>query len=131
MLTTPALAVDSTAPVIPPCENYNQSLYTATIESTNLTGRVDTPSIIKIHLEPEADNLPFGHFIVSLADITLAPDGPQPAVLTGSHEIKVVPKVAGDYQFMVRVNLVTKSSCGGAEASTLLKETVQMTVIAK
>ncbi len=112
---------------IHPATLFNQPMFTASLETTELTGRVGSPTLVHIQLAPKS--IPFGHFIVSLAEVIKGPDGPPADILTGYPEIRVTPKVAGKYQLMVRVNLVVKSSCGGAEATTLLKKMVHLVVV--
>ncbi len=118
---------ESSPPSILPDNLFCQPFFTASLESTELTGQVGSPTMVRIQLEP--DSIPFGHFIVSLAEVVKGPDGPEADILTGYPEIKVTPKVAGDYLIMVRVNLIIKSSCAGAEASTLLKQMVHLIVM--
>ena len=110
-----------------PGNPFSQPMFTARLESTELAGQVGSPTMVRIHLAPQT--IPFGHFIVSLAEVIKGPAGPQADILTGYPEIKITPLVAGDYQIMVRVNLVIKSSCAGAEASTLLKQRVHLSVV--
>ena len=126
-LTIFGVWAESSPPSILPDNLFCQPLFTASLESTELTGQVGRPTMVRIQLEP--DSIPSGHFIVSLADVVKGPDGPQADILTGYPEIKVTPKVVGDYQIMVRVSLIIKSSCAGAEASTLLKQMVHLIVM--
>ena len=103
-----------------------QTLYVTHLESSDLIGQVGHDTLVKIQLKPHS--IAFGHYIVSLAEVISGPPGPQADILTGYPTIRVTPYVAGDYQIQVRVNLIIKTSCGGAEAITLLKQRVHLVV---
>jgi hypothetical protein len=98
----------------------------ARLASTAIKGRPGRPVNIRIILEPP--QIPSGFFITSLVDVTKAPPGKRPEVLTGYPDISVTCFVPGDYLLEVRVNIIAKSSCGGARAATLLDKKVRLTI---
>ncbi|SEA74994.1 hypothetical protein SAMN05660420_03057 [Desulfuromusa kysingii] len=97
------------------------------LDSNSITGVVDKP--LQILVEGVAEQLPSGHMYSVVAD-TLAYPGPTPpAILTGIPDTTIDCKDAGDYRIRIRVNVVNKSSCGGASVRTLLDQEVTLHVL--
>jgi hypothetical protein len=57
-----------------------------------------------------------------------SPDGAKPKVVTGFPKIRITMDDPGEYKMVVRVTLVTKSSCGGVEAEEILRKEVVIQV---
>jgi hypothetical protein len=96
--------------------------YTALIEYKQSDATVGEPFFIIVRLDPETP--PPGYYISTLVDILQSPDGAKPEVVTGFPKIRLTMDRPGEYTIVVRVSLVTKSSCGGVEAEEILRKEV-------
>ncbi|WP_316896360.1 hypothetical protein [Pseudodesulfovibrio indicus] len=56
------------------------------------------------------------------------PDGPEPQVRTGYPETILIFPLPGSYAMVFILNEVSKPSCGGVNAKTLLEKEVELTV---
>ena len=100
--------------------------YTAVIEDMQREARVGEPFFILVRLDPEAP--PPGYYVSTLVDVLQSPDGAKPEVVTGFPKIRLTMDGPGAYKMVVRVSLVTKSSCGGVEAEEILRKEVVIRV---
>ena len=117
-----ALAKPTSAPATPPggiCPLTSDDVRAELVHDT-ITGRPGDELTIRIKMTPPEP--PSGFYYASLVDVLTAPKKASPKILTGVPEIKVTCGRAGRYLFLVRVNLIAKSSCGGAKASTILEK---------
>ena len=96
----------------------------ASIPQKDLKGHVGIPLVVRINLTPFPP--PGGFFYASTAEILKRPKGPQPEILPGDREIRVRCLVPGNYQLLVRMSVIAKSSCGGAKARVLREEKVRL-----
>ena len=102
------------------------TLYTAVIDDTQREARVGEPYFILVHLDPETP--PPGYYVSTLVDVLQSPDDAKPEVVTGFPKIRLTMDGPGAYKMVVRVSLVTKSSCGGVEAEEILRKEVDIQV---
>jgi hypothetical protein len=98
----------------------------ASIERTELEGSVGQPILIDLKVSPYPP--PSGFFYTSVVDVTQKPDGPSPIIIPGDRQINVRCYAPGIYRLRVRINLIAKSSCGGAKAAIIKEEYVQLAV---
>jgi hypothetical protein len=98
----------------------------ASIERTELEGSVGQPILIDLKVSPYPP--PSGFFYTSVVDVTQKPDGPSPNIIPGDRQINVRCYAPGIYRLRVRINLIAKSSCGGAKAAIIKEESVQIAV---
>ena len=92
-------------------------------------GPVGLPVLVKLVMNPTEP--PPGFYYSALVDVLQAPRGPEPEVLTGVPEISVKCFTPGRYLLRVRVNLIAKSSCGGAKATILMEDEVALDISKK
>jgi hypothetical protein len=97
--------------------------------ANQLEGRVSQPVSVKMIINPAEP--PSGFYYSSLVEVLQSPLGTPPEVLTGVPEISIKCFTPGSYLFNVRVNLIAKSSCGGAKASILMEDKVTLNIKAK
>lgn len=124
----PALALPAGADSTPAqeqCPLTSEAVKAALVRAA-FRGRAGEP--LKIGLRMTPPEPPSGFYYSSLVDVLQAPAGAHPKVLTGVPEITIQCDRAGEYLLRVRVNLIAKSSCGGAKASTILDDKVSLTV---
>jgi len=107
------------AQVICPTTN---SPYTAVIEDIQDEARVGEPLFIKVRLDP--DTPPSAYYVSTLVDVLQSPDGSKTKVLPGFPKIRLTMDKPGAYKIVVRVSLVTKSSCGGVDAQEILRKEI-------
>lgn len=100
------------------------SEYSVALDATRLRGVVGEETVISMTLDPPL--APPGYFVTSLVSVRSAPDGPAPTILPGFPKATVVPRTAGRHVLDVRVNLVSKSSCGGVEVTTVHNSSVTL-----
>jgi len=100
--------------------------YTAIIEDKQRDATVGEPFFILVRLDPETP--PPSYFVSTLVDVLQGPDGANPEVVTGFPKIRLTMDRPGEYTIVVRVSLVTKSSCGGVEAEEILRKEVVIRV---
>jgi hypothetical protein len=101
--------------------------YNISLVSTEFKGQIDNPVLIRLNLSPYPP--PAGFFYASVADFLQGPEGPKPEILPGDLEISVRCYTPGSYRLRIRVNLIAKSSCGGAKASILKEQEVVLKII--
>jgi hypothetical protein len=92
--------------------------YTATLDSGRLSGTVGREVELTMTLSPPVP--PAGYFVTVLVTPLEVPEGAAPTILPGFPVTVVVPRAPGRHRFGVRVNMITKSSCGGVEAHSVL-----------
>jgi hypothetical protein len=107
------------------CPRTNRP-YTAVIDDMQREARVGEPFFIRVQLDPETP--PPGYYVSTLVDVLQSPDGAKPEVVTGFPKIRITMDDPGEYKMVVRVTLVTKSSCGGVEAEEILRKEVVIQV---
>jgi len=100
--------------------------FKARLDVSRLEGRVDTPLSILLMTSP--DPPPSGFFYTSVVDLLDHPPGQTAEIVTGAREIRVRCFAPGSYRLRVRVNLIEKSSCGGAGANILTEEEVLLNI---
>lgn len=96
--------------------------YAASLTATHYRAVVGEPVEVLMDLTPTVP--PPGYFATSLVTVLEAPPGPPPKVVEGFPKATIIAAVPGRYRFLVRVNLITKSSCGGVEADTILESRI-------
>ena len=111
------------AQVICPTTN---STYAAFIEGKQGEARVGEPFFILVRLDP--DTPPPAYFVSTLVDVIQSPDGSKTEVVTGFPKIRLTMDQPGAYKIVVRVSLVTKSSCGGIGAEEILRKEVVLQI---
>ena len=97
--------------------------------ASQFEGRVGLSVLVKLVMNPAKP--PAGFYYSSLVEVLQAPKGPPPEVLTGVPEIAVKCFTPGSYLLRVRVNLIAKSSCGGAKATILMEKNLILNIKAK
>jgi hypothetical protein len=102
----------------------SDNTYSVGINSTEFNGRVHES--IQILIDPSPYPPPAGFFYTSIVDVLEKPDGLAPEVLPGDREISVLCLTPGTYRLRIRVNLIAKSSCGGAKASIIDEQEVSL-----
>jgi len=98
--------------------------YTATLDSSRLSGAVGQEVALTMTLSPPVP--PAGYFVTTLVTPLDVPQGLAPTILPGFPVTVIVPHSPGRHRFGVRVNLITKSSCGGVDALTVLDATLTL-----
>ena len=98
--------------------------YAASLDSSRLSGIVGQEVELAMTLTPPVP--PAGYFVTTLVTPLEVPEGPGPGILPGFPVTVVVPRAPGRHRFSVRVHLVTKSSCGGVDARTVLDTTLTL-----
>jgi hypothetical protein len=98
----------------------------AAIPRTDYQGRAGEPLDVTVTVDPP--EVPPGFYITNVVNTLQRPDGPKPKILPGFPETTITCAAPGDYVFRFMVNLVAKSSCGGAKAATLLEREVHLTI---
>lgn len=117
-----ALAVQPPAtPAREPCPLTAPQM-TAALERTEFTTRAGQPVDVVITV-PEG-TLPPGFYLTNIVTPLGWPDGTPAKVLSGVPVTTITPPAPGGYTFRMLVNLVAKSTCAGAKATTLLERTV-------
>ncbi|MCB2225908.1 MAG: hypothetical protein KQH53_04450 [Desulfarculaceae bacterium] len=101
----------------------------ARVATNQVGGIVGLPVLLKVLMNPTEP--PSGFYYSALVDVLQAPRGPEPEVLTGVPETSIRCFTPGKYLLQVRVNLIAKSSCGGAKATILIDEKVTLNIKAK
>ena len=97
------------------------------LTSTQLTGTVNKP--VTIRIEVPAKELPSGHMYSAAVDVLSTPSGAVTLVILPAFpNIAVTAQTAGEYQLRVRVNLIEKTSCGGASFQPLLSQKITMRI---
>ncbi len=83
------------------------------------------PGFIEMVVEPPpaAD-----YYISTLASIRSAPEGAHPDFLPGYPRLRFSADTPGEYRLLLRITLVSKSSCGGVKARELAEEEVLIQV---
>lgn len=93
------------------------------LTSKQLTGTVD--KAVTIRIEVPAKELPSGYLYSATVDILSTPSGAAaPVILPAFPNVSVTAQTAGEYQLRIRVNLIEKTSCGGASFQPLLSQKV-------
>ena len=100
------------------------SSYTVRIDAHDFNGQVDQP--VQILLDPSPYPPPSGYFYTAVVDVLEKPHDRSPEVLSGDREITVRCPTPGTYRLRIRVNLIAKSSCGGASASIIDEQEVRL-----
>lgn len=96
--------------------------YTAELKKSVKNGKPGEPVYFTVIVEPSG--FPSGFYISTLVDVLEAPETPE--ILTGYPRIRIVCPEPGDYEFMIRVSLVGKSSCGGVESGTIAERRAEL-----
>ncbi|BCR03171.1 hypothetical protein DESUT3_02400 [Desulfuromonas versatilis] len=90
------------------------------------SGAAGQPLIIEI--EAPTERLPSGFMYSVVAEGVSYPGPEPPALLPGIPSTTVTCRLPGEYLLRVRVNLVHKTSCGGASFQTILDEEVALEI---
>jgi hypothetical protein len=101
--------------------------YSVSLDSTEIEGKVGRPVLIRLKLSPYP--APSGFFYSTMADVLKRPEGPEPEILPGDREIQIRCLTPGDYRLLIKVNLIAKSSCGGAKARILKEQQVVLHIL--
>lgn len=88
--------------------------------------RVDSP--VKALFDLKGYEIPQGTYASVNVRFTRKPDGPEPWVRSGYPETVLTFQVPGTYSMVFILNEVSKPSCGGVNAKTLLETEVELTV---
>ncbi len=99
---------------------------TVRLEKRVLTGQVGSPVLIKI--VADQTELPSGYMYSATAQILAAPDGEEATLLSGYPTIYMMATTPGEYRLGVRVNLVEKTTCGGASFQPLLNDEISVSI---
>ena len=100
--------------------------YAVSITSAEINGRVGDPIHIQLELDPYPP--PAGFFYTTVVDVMEKPGDNAPEVLPGDRDITVWCPAPGRYRLRIRVNLIAKSSCAGANASIIGEQEVSLLV---
>jgi hypothetical protein len=103
--------------------------YKAQLRQAHLTGKVGEKIILSFSVKPP--ELPPGFFLSVNMNALKVPDAAKskrPEILTGFPETSAVFRAPGIYRYMVLVSLLTKTSCGGVEGDTILKDKVRIDI---
>ncbi len=103
--------------------------YPVQLKTKEISGHVSQPLVINI--EPKVNILPSGLMYTVVADGLAYPGKEAPEILSGIPETTITCRLPGTYLIRIKVNLVNKTSCGGASFITLLEEEVKLIVIAE
>jgi hypothetical protein len=82
---------------------------------------VGKPVAVSVAVTPRPSG---GASVSVLAESVQAPDGPPPLVEPGPGGLRVTCRAPGRHVLRVRVSLVSKSSCGGVEATPLAERDI-------
>jgi hypothetical protein len=96
--------------------------YTARIPQTRYEVGAGTPFEMRVDVTPTA--LPPGAFVTVNLERLSGPSGGRVDSLSGLPETRITCSLPGTYRLMVRVALMSKGSCGGIEADTLLESEI-------
>ena len=99
---------------------------TASIEGDRFEAVVGEVAFLFVRLDPESP--PMGYYVSTLVDVIEGPERAKPEVVPGFPKIKLTFAEPGAYVLEIRVNLITKPSCGGVEAEEILREEVEFRV---
>lgn len=100
--------------------------YEVSLAVNQMTGQVGQDQEIEIEI---ADwDLPSGVFYTVSVDAANYPGPEGPHIVSGLPLTKVTCNYVGQYLIKVRVNLVKKTSCGGASFVTLLEDQVELVI---
>lgn len=88
--------------------------------------RAGQPVTVRFDLKGYA--LPGGSYSSINVRFLTKPDGAEPKVRAGYPETSLVFDIAGTYQVTFILNEVSKPSCGGVNAKTLLEKTVELSI---
>lgn len=100
---------------------------TVRLENRVLSGQVGSPVLITILTDQK--ELPSGYMYSATAQILAAPEGKEATLLSGYPTIYMLATTPGKYRLGVRVNLVEKTTCGGASFQPLLNDEVSVSII--
>jgi hypothetical protein len=103
--------------------------YKVSLTPTEAKGKVGEPVSIGLSLKPYP--APPGLFYSSVVNVMERPKGPKPEIVSGDHKITVRCLTPGNYRLMVRVNVISKSSCGGVSALTIKEQEVRFAIVGK
>ena len=111
------------------CPLSTPGAYSAAVVQTSVPVMAGDPARICVQLDPAAP--PLGFFVSVLIEPMGVPDGAQPTILAGFPDSKVKARIPGLYTFEVRINLISKSSCGGVKVRQIGRDIVQLRVESK
>jgi hypothetical protein len=109
----------------PPSASTNiatSASYTARIPQTRYEVGAGKPFEMRVDISPAA--LPPGAFVTVNLERLSGPGGGRVDSLSGLPETRITCSIPGTYRLMVRVALMSKGSCGGIEADTLLESEI-------
>jgi hypothetical protein len=96
--------------------------YTARIPQTRYEVGAGKPFEMRVDVSPAA--LPPGAFVTVNLERLSGPEGGRVDSLSGLPETRITCSIPGTYRLIVRVALMSKGSCGGIEADTLLESEI-------
>ena len=108
------------------CPLTTPGAFSAAVVQASLTVTAGDPARITVQLDPAAP--PLGFFVSVLIEPVDVPDGAEPSILAGFPDSRIKARIPGLYTFEVRINLISKSSCGGVKARQIGRDTVRIRV---
>lgn len=100
--------------------------YRVDIAPTRYEASAGVAFVLKIVLSPS--EVPAGSFVTVNVERLAGPDGGRVESLSGLPETTITCSTPGTYRLVVRVDFVSKGSCGGIEANTLLEREIEVVV---
>lgn len=103
--------------------------YKAQLRQAHLTGKVGEKIILSFSVKPP--ELPPDFFLsvnMNALKVPEAAKSKRPEILTGFPETTAVFRTPGVYRYLVLVSLLTKTSCGGVDEDTILKDEVRIDI---
>ncbi|AMK10228.1 hypothetical protein [Pseudodesulfovibrio indicus] len=93
-----------------------------------ITGELRAGTPVRAFFDLKGYVLPSGAYASVNVRFTKRPDGPEPRVRTGYPETLLTFPGPGDYAMVFILNEVSKPSCGGVNAKTLLEKEVKLRI---
>lgn len=101
-----------------------QQTYHVVIPATSFTGVVNQPLKIPVSIRPSKPSS--GKFYSVMASLEKKPSQAKAKSLPATTYVKVTGSKAGIYQWIIQVNLMGKSSCGGIDIDELASRKVEV-----
>lgn len=120
----PAVAASSEPSAAVPASHA--PIYRALIGRTSYEATAGTPFPLRVTLLP--DKPPPGAFVTVNVERLSGPENGRVESVSGIPDTDILCSSPGLYRLRVRVDLVTKGSCGGVEATPLLERAIEVVV---